>query len=790
MKISQVRFTPQLKPQQTQLKQDVKNNTSYNYDYKYASTSQIPFCAALGIKPKKLLNFDIEKNKVLKQLAEMFELQPNDLTRKEIAQIVLNDSIRHLRAKNKRLKEIKREVEWIDKDKKLKLKQKFDMLRELQKESIRLEKSKAKLSIDFNKKTDDKTDFVLLNKIRAALMKNNLNLKEIFLEHFKGLNEIKTLEELAQMYPKIKVPPRPQEVVGKKIENSLTKEFYEEFANIFHSDKKKAFKLANSVVKEKIALIAEKYGLNPKELYVQVAKPTFRAIANRFKYVRENGYATINTTNSKAVPQLEEVDIKLLSINFDDFVLSTYRKHYLNSEKINDIIYTEGDVKIPVKSLGNSQYKLGKLHPKIQQIINSGEHLQTVQRNYELSLRDYDVFDFQTLQKRLDFYGNHQIANNEELFKVLANFSECLEADTPELKILLRELDEIQDGNKTVEEVLQKIWTEDIKPKEQLRINEHARKEAFEQTKLRQQKESHLNLLKDELDEITDKLYKHNLNTLAVNISDNYRPTSIDGDTAKDCRYIIDTVKKHFEAPELNRNKLESDISNWETYKLYQECESTNPIFLKAVEYATDSNGKIDITKAGQYIKNAEIVEEYISNGTNLHPEPELFEQIITNGNRVNIVEYLCKYDDYQDLAPSTKTHLSKYINMFDKENEIEYDILEHIIRNDYVNNDTLCKTKIHNTSDKYTDAIIASSAKKQILKKYRFPNCIKFLQGFENAIVKPAGERSDSGLKLTGSNNKKAKYRMEVKLSGHNDRLFSSNNDFYFDIFDEKGLH
>ena len=52
------------------------------------------------------------------------------------------------------------------------------------------------------------------------------------------------------------------------------------------------------------------------------------------------------------------------------------------------------------------------------------------------------------------------------------------------------------------------------------------------------------------------------------------------------------------------------------------------------------------------------------------------------------------------------------------------------------------------------------------------------------------SSEKGNSGIKLTGRNNEKQKYKMEAKLAGHDDRLFSSKNDFYFDVFSPIGLH
>ena len=52
------------------------------------------------------------------------------------------------------------------------------------------------------------------------------------------------------------------------------------------------------------------------------------------------------------------------------------------------------------------------------------------------------------------------------------------------------------------------------------------------------------------------------------------------------------------------------------------------------------------------------------------------------------------------------------------------------------------------------------------------------------------ATEYGTSGIKKTGSNNNSLDYKIELKIIGYPDRLFSSNNDYIFDIYSEKGLH
>lgn len=149
---------------------------------------------------------------------------------------------------------------------------------------------------------------------------------------------------------------------------------------------------------------------------------------------------------------------------------------------------------------------------------------------------------------------------------------------------------------------------------------------------------------------------------------------------------------------------------------------------------------------------------------------------------------YLCKLDDYIDLEPQDKIQLSKILEIFDTKNTIEKAIIKSIIENEYANNDTTITITAENKESK--TVTFAKSAKQQIIDKYKFPGCVEYLVGFEEAMFHYSTEKGNSGVKSTKRNNEKQKYKIEVKLAGENDRLFSSKNDYYFDIYSPTGLH
>ena len=94
------------------------------------------------------------------------------------------------------------------------------------------------------------------------------------------------------------------------------------------------------------------------------------------------------------------------------------------------------------------------------------------------------------------------------------------------------------------------------------------------------------------------------------------------------------------------------------------------------------------------------------------------------------------------------------------------------------------------NDASEAVPATIGSLAKREIMEKYKYPTCMEYLRGFEDALSSFAAERGASGIKRIVHNNKTPGYKYELKLIGHDDRLFSTTDDYFFDVFSDKGLH
>jgi len=75
------------------------------------------------------------------------------------------------------------------------------------------------------------------------------------------------------------------------------------------------------------------------------------------------------------------------------------------------------------------------------------------------------------------------------------------------------------------------------------------------------------------------------------------------------------------------------------------------------------------------------------------------------------------------------------------------------------------------------------------LLEEIPYPACIDYFKGFETALSITTSSDGRMGIKRLNNNDALA-HKMEVKLKGVLARLFSSKNDYVFDIFSKDGLH
>ena len=768
--------------------------SSSNIDSDYASIdyTQIPFGAIYNVKPKRMLDCELEKKKLLKQITEILSSDsdcedPADLFIDELSRVL--SVYRH---NFKRQLEIVEELERIQNDKRLNDQQRVDLIRGLSKELQTLEKMRIapKKKASVNSK-DEKIDYPLINKFKSAIEENNFDLAKVFYQHYDKLNEIETVEELHNHYPHIKIPQRPEKVISKKIVNTLTRDFFESMHNfVLQGDRDNFCLLTDDKVKEILSGIAQKFNIKEEVLQDKLLSSVRKAVVEKYTdLVRRSGLNSVPEAKKVKTPQVTDNDIRLLFVDFDDFVLSVLRQQYLKSEKLSNITYSNQYFDLPVSVLKEPEYKFDKLSEKIKKMISSAKMIRE-------ALRDYDNFDVARLKACLTSYFDNGVISDQRLLEKILDFASCTfeEEDVKQLIKFLRGLDEVSDGNKSVDNLLELIAKDDIRPKGTEQRNAIEQKKALEKIKLDQKKAFELSELKHKFDEAINFLYMENMNKIAL-LCGKYRPDSLDSADCHNAKFIIqlitDNINLKKQGKPINKFKLENTIMRWDTFNTYRTSNADSEIFKNAIKYGKQPDGSINTDLAGKYIINYEIARNY-PESLQYVQTPAILSLIMnkTGNNFEKAVKYLCKFDDYQDLTSLDKTYLTKFIEMFDLKDPVEKLLLKHVIENEYSKVDTCSSAKMYASSEDFVPATIAAVAKQQIMAKYKYPTCLEYLEGFEEALSKFATTSGTSGMKKVDRNNKSSEYTLELKLTGYGDRLLCKDNSYYFDIFSSKGLH
>lgn len=747
--------------------------------------SKIAFGAIYNVKPKKI-NLEAEKAKLLKQITEILQTDVKDADPNDAFIGAIRRALAAFRSNLEREVQIFERMKEIRDDKRMNPQQKYEEAKKLERQFNKIRKNLC-TSNQTQQKTpklaDERLDYKLLNELRTALLEDNFDLQKVFEKHYSRLKDIKTIDELKEIFPKIKTPKSPVEVIAKKIEASLGKDFYEGIGA--HLDSAETIvDYTFPFLQKPFTDIAVKYNVNIEEFFHKVFERTMEQVIYKAFDYRDTGFSAVAGRKKVTTPQVSPIDMKLLYSDFDDFVLSTIGKHYLGGEKYSDIVYEKDGQKIATSELKNSDYKFEKLSEKIRGFIKTGKSLDSAQK-------DYDNFSPEELRHRLGQFANGDAGSNELILSNIIDFDGC--SFTPEDKValvkFLRELDNIKDGKKTVSELADLVQDNQFRPTGTQKLNEIERQKVEAQMKVLQRQTAELNGLKSEFDKAINVLYSNDLNELAGSCT-KLRPTSLED--AERSKFFIDTVNKNMKNPNnpmsLNRQRVEQNITRWETYNYYLRNAEKADLLKKAQTFAQSLDGTVDIDKAGHYLINSEIVSMY-PKSAELSKYPEVLEKIMQRAvSDEDATICLSKFEDYIDMNAGDKLQIAKLMDMFDLKNPAQKGILKHIVENEYILEDTHFPIKTARN-----DAIMGAigvSAKKAILDKYKFPQCLSYLRGFEEGLSSFAKEWGSSGIKKIGKNNNAIKYKMELKLVGEDDRLFSSNNDFVFDVYSAKGLH
>lgn len=734
--------------------------------YKYAP---VYFGGAGGVVSKKI-NIDLEKSKLIKYFDEILKDNAPEKSQVEKMFDILQSAIA--------IKEDKTISPQIGLKKVLNLQKKMKQIKNGKDVSGR--------------QKDERIDCLLINKFKTAVLGDNFNLKKVFDEYYSDLKDITSVEKLNEMYPKIKTPKNPAEVIARKIESSLTRDFYEDFTELIESessDVSDVFTFSDNKIRNIIIEYAKKFNIDPKMLYGKTASLSHDFILDRYqKLFAGESFSTIPMFRKNQKPLISETDIKLLSLDYEKYVLDVITKHYLEGKKINEIKFFDGKTSFSPASLQEPDYKFEKMSEKIKGIINTGNMLENAQR-------DYKNFDVNQLRARLNFYANSELGNNEEILERIIAFdsSKFIKEEMSLFVKFLKELDLLADGKKSLNDTLETIYKNELRPKATERLTEMERQKAAEQYKLEMKKAAELNEIKGRFDSALNFLYTNDL-SLAANKCAKYRPRDLSETSVNKANELINLIQqyiKQYDENSIDKSKIENGITRWDTFNLYKTNYQDNPVFKKALAFAKDDNDKINIDKAGKYILNSQLVENY-PDSIEFSENPAVLSKIMENVsyNTEDAVKYLCKFDEYLDMDPKDKICISKFAELFNIKDSVEKTLLKHIVKNDYLFSDTTILTNIYD--NEYVSATISAKAKQEIYDKYKFPLCIEYMTSFEEALTKLAAKRGASGIKkiIKGNRNKTQEFLQELKIIGHDDRLFSTKKDNVFDVFSGRGIH
>lgn len=771
------------------------NNVSYVSKPRFMNTQDsVSFS---GAKPKRL-NIEVEKQKLLKSINKILETNPSNIKSKFDKETLSMREIMFLDAKDRKMDFLLEQTNVFSKLNYANPTMMYEMRQRLWNEAKKTNKdannykSIIKASIEMPK-AEDSWDYALLNKFKSALLNNNFDFEAIMQEHYSLLSRLNSVEDAKKNYSIFKPVVTPEEVVVQNVLKGLDRDFYEEADKLYLKDDLMGVAgLYTKVLISACVYLTQKYDLFYEQLPSRISTLFSNKVSEKYhQCVEQNSFSSI-PQYIKKLPQIAtQLDLDLMQIDFDKFVLDVYKQQFVDMKKLNDIVYEENGIKISLKKLTNTPYKFEKLSEKFKSFIKDAKKLKEAQR-------DYDNFTVEELKSRLNYFANYPACEDDAIFETIMEFysSSFLPEDIANLRIFLKELDLIVDKKKTLVEVVSNVQQNKIEPVATKRLNEEERRLAYEKAKEEQQQVHKLLAKQEEFDKVINTLYTQQMNSVASACSD-FRPQSLDDElNINRAEFLIDYVNKNLvEGIIPNRNKFESDIFYWGAYNQYKSSSEYNkyPKFIDLIKRAEKfalENGEINQIKAGQFIYNLELIQTY-PDSAEVVDNPEVFKCIMekTSGNVPKALKLLLKYDDFSNLLDKEQSSIVKILSHFDIKDSIEKSIIKEIFDDVYLGKDTEIQM-IDSKNGESHIVKIAKEAKQQIYDKHKFPSCLDYFEAFEIASQIFVGDVGSSGVKRIGGNNQSLQYKYEVKIKGYPDRLFSSKNDYRFDVYSEKGLH